>query len=217
MLDPFVALAAAASATERILLGTGVALPAQHDPIVFAKQIATLDRLSRGRLVLGVGYGWNHEEMQSHGVAPQTRRARVRECMLAMQRLWSRDVAEFQGEFVDFEPCWQWPKPIQQPRPRVLLGGAPGPTLFDHIAEFGDGWLPIGGAGMRAAIGELFRVVEAAGRDPKRLDLVPMGVFPSPEKLEYYRSTGITEVALRVPGAGREGVLPVLDDYARFL
>ncbi|HVH19106.1 MAG TPA: TIGR03619 family F420-dependent LLM class oxidoreductase, partial [Myxococcota bacterium] len=127
-LDPYVALAAASSRTSRIRLGTGIALVAQHDPIALAKQLATLDRVSQGRLVLGVGYGWNKEEMESHGIDTKRRRAHVREVMLAMQALWSQEVAEFRGEFVRFEPCWQWPKPVQQPRPPVLLGGAPGPT-----------------------------------------------------------------------------------------
>jgi alkanesulfonate monooxygenase SsuD/methylene tetrahydromethanopterin reductase-like flavin-dependent oxidoreductase (luciferase family) len=197
--DPYIALAAAASVTRAIRLGTGVALPAQHDPIALAKTIATLDLVSGGRLVLGIGYGWN------------------REVMLAMQALWSQEQAEFRGEFVHFEPSWQWPKPLQQPRPRVLLGGAAGPTLFAHIAEFGDGWLPIGGAGMRASLEELRRAVAAAGRDPAALHLVPLGVFPSREKLDYYRSIGITEVALRVPSAPRDRVLPVMDDYAQYL
>ncbi len=214
-LDPYIALAAASSVTERIRLGTGIGLVAQHDPITFAKEIATLDRLSGGRLVLGIGYGWNHEEMENHGIDVKRRRARVREVMLAMQALWSQEVASFEGEFVRFEPSWQWPKPIQQPRPRVLLGGAPGPTLFRHIAEYGDGWLPIGGAGMREALDKLRVAVEEAGRDFAEMHIVPMGVFPTPEKLDYYRGMGVTETVLRVPSAPRDEVMPVLDGYAR--
>jgi probable F420-dependent oxidoreductase len=214
-LDPYIALAAAAALTERILLGTGIGLVAQHDPITFAKQLATLDIVSKGRLVLGIGYGWNHEEMENHGVDPKRRRAHVREVMLAMQALWTEDVASFQGEFVRFEPSWQWPKPIQKPRPRVLLGGAPGPTLFSHIAEYADGWMPIGGAGMRAALENLREAVEARGRDFSELHIVPFGVMPDPEKLEYYASIGVTESVLRVPGAPRDEVMPVLDAFAR--
>ncbi len=216
-LDPYIALAAASSVTEHILLGTGVGLPAQHDPITLAKELATLDLLSGGRLVLGIGYGWNHEEMEHHGIEVRRRRARVREHMLAMQALWSSDVAEFHGEFVDFEPSWQWPKPLQQPRPRVLLGGGAGPILFRHIAEYGDGWLPVGGAGLRASLDELRKAFEAAGRDPAALHVVPMGVLPTPEKLDYYRESGVTEVALRIPGAPRDDVMPVLDAYAAYL
>jgi probable F420-dependent oxidoreductase len=216
-LDPYIALAAAASVTRRILLGTAVGLPLQHDPIALAKELATLDRLSGGRLVYGIGYGWNHEEMQNHGIEPRTRRARLREHMLAMQALWSQDEAEFHGEFVRFERSWQWPKPLQQPRPRVLLGGAPGPILFRHIAEFCDGWLPFGGAGLKAALGDLGRAVEGAGRDPKSLHIVPMGVLPDTGKLAYFADLGVTETVLRVPAGTRDEVLPVLDDYVRFL
>lgn len=216
-LDPYISLAAASSRTRRIRLGTGIALVAQHDPIALAKQIATLDVLSQGRLVLGIGYGWNQDEMESHGVDPKRRRAHVREVMLAMQALWSQDVAEFHGEFVRFERCWQWPKPLQQPRPLVLLGGAPGPTLFAHIAEYGDGWIPIGGAGLQTALLELRRAVEARGRDFASMHLAPMGVLPTPEKLDHYRAIGIHEAVLRVPSAPRDQVLPVLDDYVRYL
>ncbi|MDH3685730.1 MAG: TIGR03619 family F420-dependent LLM class oxidoreductase [Myxococcales bacterium] len=215
--DPVVALAAAAAVTERILLGTGIALPAQHDPISWAKQIATLDQLSAGRFVLGIGYGWNHEEMENHGIDVKRRRARVRETMLAMGGLWSRDEAAFDGEFVRFEASWQWPKPVQQPRPRTLIGGGAGPKLFAHIAEFADGWIPIGGAGLAAALPALRTTVEAAGRDPSSLHIVPMGIFPDAGKLEHYRTLGVTEAVLRLPSAPRDEVLPVLDEYAKFL
>jgi probable F420-dependent oxidoreductase len=215
--DPYVTLGAAAMTTSRILLGTGVGLPIQHDPIALAKAIATVDRLSNGRFVYGIGYGWNLEEMENHGIDTKRRRARVRETMLAMQALWSQEVAEFHGEFVRFEKSWQWPKPVQQPRPRVLVGGAPGPTLFAHVAEFGDGWLPIGGAGIKAALPELRAAFEARGRDPRTLHVVPMGVFPDAGKLDYYREVGVTECVLRLPSAPRDTVMPVLDDYARWL
>jgi probable F420-dependent oxidoreductase len=216
-LDPYVALAGAAAVTSRILLGTAVGLPLQHDPIALAKELATLDWMSGGRLVYGIGYGWNHEEMENHGIDPRTRRARLREQMLAMQALWSSDEAEYHGEFVRFERSWQWPKPVQQPRPRVLLGGAPGPILFRHIAEFCDGWLPFGGAGMKAALEDLRRAWSGAGRDSARLHIVPMGVFPDPGKLAYFRELGVSETVLRVPAGTREQVLPVLDDYTRYL
>jgi probable F420-dependent oxidoreductase len=216
-LDPWTALAAAAAVTSRIRLGTGVALVAQHDPIALAKQIATVDLLSQGRVVVGVGYGWNREEMADHGVAFETRRARVREVMLAMQALWAGEVASFEGEFVRFEPSWQWPKPVQRPRPPVLLGGGAGPTLFAHVAEYGDGWIPIGGAGLREALPELRRAFEARGRDPSRLEVVPLGVFPTDAKLAHYASIGVTEAVLRLPSAPRDEVLPVLDSYARFV
>jgi probable F420-dependent oxidoreductase len=197
--------------TERIRLGTGIALPAQRDPIVTAKAIATLDRIAGGRFVLGIGYGWNQEEAADHGVPWKRRRAMVREHVLAMRELWTEDEAAFEGEFVTFEPCWSWPKPPG--RIPVLLGGAPGPTLFAHIAEYGDGWIPIGGAGIRDALPALREACAAAGRD--MVQVVPFGTLPTPRKLGYFASLGIEEVVLRVPAGGREEVLPVLDEYAR--
>jgi probable F420-dependent oxidoreductase len=210
-LDPFVALAAAAVVTERITRGTGIMLPAQRDRIVTAKAVATLDRLAGGRLSLGIGYGWNVEEGADHGVPWKRRRAMVREHVLAMRELWTRDEASFQGEFVGFEASWSWPKPAG--RVPVLLGGAPGPTLFAHIAEYGDGWMPIGGAGIREALPDLRRACEDAGR--AMVPVVPFGTVPSAEKLDYYASVGVEEVVLRVPADGRDAVLPVLDGYAR--
>jgi probable F420-dependent oxidoreductase len=215
--DPIVALAAAAALTQRILLGTGIALPAQHDPISYAKQIATLDRIARGRFVLGIGFGWNEDEMENHGVDPRRRRAHTREAMLAMQALWSNELASYQGEFVRFTPSYQWPKPVQQPRPRVLIGGAAGPQLFAHIAEYGDGWMPIGGAGIQQALPALRRSFEERGRDAKALHVVPMGVLPDAAKLAHYREAGVTECVLRLPSAPRDVVMPVLDAFARLL
>ncbi|MFN7951503.1 MAG: LLM class F420-dependent oxidoreductase [bacterium] len=216
-LDPFVALGACASATSKLVLGTGIALVAQRDPIVFAKEVATLDVLSRGRAVLGIGFGWNEDEMEDHGVAFKERREIAREKMLAMQALWANDVAEFQGTHVKIPPCWSWPKPLQRPRVPVLLGGGGGPKLFAHIAEYGDGWIPIGGAGVRELIPQLHEAVEARGRDPKAIRIVPFGTLPSPGKLDYYRSLGIDEVVLRIPSEARDAVMPRLDELAKLL
>src|SRR5690606_17726799 len=182
-LDPWVALAAASAVTTRIRLGTGVALVAQRDPIALAKTIATLDHLSGGRAVVGVGFGWNREEMEDHGVDFARRRDHVREVVLAMQALWSRDEAGFVGEFVRFAPSWRWPKPRRRPRPPILLGGAAGPRLFAHLAEWADGWMPIGGAGLREALPHLRDAFRARGRDPAGLRIVPIGVLPSAAKL----------------------------------
>ncbi|MFP6654494.1 MAG: TIGR03619 family F420-dependent LLM class oxidoreductase [Myxococcota bacterium] len=215
--DPYIALAAAATATESILLGTGIGLPAQHDPITFAKQLATLDWISKGRLVFGIGYGWNHEEMENHGINVVTRRERVRETMLAMQGLWANEVASFEGEFVRFEPSWQWPKPTQLPRPRTLIGGAAGPKLFAHLVEYADGWMPIGGAGMATELDRLRGLFRDAGRDETQLHIVPMGVQPTDEKLTYYAQVGATEAVLRLPSESREIVLPVLDAFTRYI
>lgn len=216
-LDPFVALSAAAAVTTKIRLGTGICLIAQRDPIVTAKEVATLDVISGGRFVLGVGFGWNRDEMESHGVEYRTRRELTREKMLAIQNLWAEEKASFRGDFVRIEESWSWPKPLQKPRPPVLIGGAPGPKLFAHIAEYADGWIPIGGAGVAKALPDLRQAVEDAGRDPATIRVVPFGTLPNAEKLGYYGSLGIDEVVLRVPSAPADTVLPILDDYAKLV
>ncbi len=198
-LDPFVSLAAAAAVTDRILLGTGVTLVAQHDPIVLAKQIATLDRLSGGRFVLGMGYGWNRDEAADHGVDFSQRRAVAREKILCMQALWSEDEAEFHGVHVSLPLSFSWPKPVQQPRVRTLVGGGAGPVLFAAIAEYADGWMPIGGAGITSALDALRRAFDDAGRDRDTLDVVPFGTVPDRGKLDHYASIGCSEVVLRIP------------------
>jgi len=212
-LDPLIALAACASATARIRLGTGIALPAQREPIVTAKAIATLDLLSAGRFVFGIGFGWNEDELEDHGVAMKDRRDVCREHVLAMQALWADDVASFDGEHVAIPPSWSWPKPVQRPGPPVLLGGAAGPKLFAHIAEYGDGWIPVGGAGLSTAIPQLRAAYEEAGRDPSALEVVPFGSLPDPGKLEHFEQIGVTECVFRVPTAGRDEVLPILDKW----
>jgi probable F420-dependent oxidoreductase len=216
-LDPFVALTMAAAATDRLRVGTGICLVAQRDPIVTAKAIASLDRLSGGRFVFGVGFGWNEDELEDHGVDMRRRRDVAREHVLAMQRLWADDEAAFDGEFVQLPPSWSWPKPMQQPWPPVLIGGAAGPKLFAHVAEYADGWIPIGGAGVRAALPQLGHAMETAGRDPATARVVPFGSFPDPGKLDYYGLLGIEEVVLRVPVGGPDVALPVLDDYAKLV
>lgn len=216
-LDPFVALGAAAAVTSRIKLGTGICLVAQRDPIVLAKEVATLDLISNGRFVFGIGFGWNREEMAQHGVAFTERRDVVREKLLAMRALWTRERAGYLGEWVKLEESWSWPKPVQQPHPPVLLGGAPGPRLFAHIAEYCDGWIPIGGAGIAASLSALRAALNARGRDPASVRIVPFGTVPNPGKLDYYASIGVREVVLRIPSASRDEVLSVLDDYAPYL
>jgi probable F420-dependent oxidoreductase len=218
-LDPWVALASAAAVTDRILLGTGVALVAQHDPVVLAKHIATLDHLSGGRVVLGMGFGWNRAEAEDHGIDFGERRAIARDKVRCMQALWDAAVEapEYHGEHVELPPCYAWPKPVQQPRVRTLIGGGAGPKLFEAIAEYADGWMPVGGAGLSAALPELRRVVAAAGRDPDDLHVVPFGTVPDIGKLEHYRSLGVTEVVLRVPSGSEADMVAVLDDYVRFL
>jgi len=192
-----------------------VVLPAQREPIVTAKAIATLQNLSGGRFCLGVGFGWNEDEMADHGVDYRTRRARSREHVLAMQSLWTEEVGGFDGEYVKIAPSWSWPKPdVEVP---VLVGGGAGPKLFSHIAEYGHGWIPIGGAGLTDDIGRFKETVSAAGRDPEAMEIVPFGSLPSPSKLDHFESIGVTECVFRIPSAPRDVVLPVLDEQAALL
>ncbi len=215
--DPWVSLAAAASVTDRIRLGSGVALVAQHHPINLAKVVASVDSLSDGRTVCGVGFGWNREEMADHGVDFTTRRHRVREHVAAMRALWADDVAEFHGRYVDFDPCWSWPVPVQRPGPPVLVGGGGGPRVLSEVAAWADGWLPIGGAGLRAGLDALRMACDEVGRDPADLSVIPIGSVPEAGKLAHYAELGVTETVLRVPSAGRDEVLHALDAHVRFL
>ena len=197
-LDPLVALSTAAAVTTRIRLGTGILLVAQHDPIVLAKQVATLDHLSGGRVTLGIGFGWNRAEAEDHGVDFTRRHAVVREHLAAMEAIWSQERAEYHGEFIDFEPTWSWPKPRQQPRVRILVGGGAGDAVLSAVVDCADGWIPIGGRGLGDAIPRLRALAEAAGRDPDRLDVVPFGTIADQGKLEHYAGLSVNDVVLRI-------------------
>ncbi|MFI9566394.1 LLM class F420-dependent oxidoreductase [Streptomyces rishiriensis] len=221
-LDPFVALGQAAAVTESLGLGTGITLVAQHDPIDLAKQIATVDHLSGGRLTLGLGYGWNVEEAADHGVHWRTRRELVRDRMRLMQALWADEPTAYEGEFGSVRASTAYPKPVQKPRgpvtgPRTLIGGAAGPKLFAHICEYADGWLPIGGRGLSESLPALRSAWADAGRDPSALQIVPYAVHPSPGKLAHYAELGIEEVVVQLPPAGEAEVLGLLDGFAPFL
>lgn len=220
-LDPFVAMGMITAVTERLRIGTGIALMAERDPIVTAKEVATLDHCSGGRISLGIGYGWNIEELENHGGSKKTRRAVVRERVLAMQELWGEEAASFHGEHVQMQEAWAWPKPSQSVRGRagvpVLIGGGAGPILFEHIAEFADGWIPIGGAGVAAAMADLHAAGERVGRAPSEFTVIPFGTLPDQGKLDYYATLGITETVLRLPSAGRDEVLATLDSFDPFL
>ena len=216
-LDPMASLAAAAAMTRHIRLGTGVCLVAQHDPLVLAKQVATIDHLSGGRFVLGVGYGWNRREAADHGVDFSQRRQVAADKLRCMQALWSMERAEFHGAHVDLPPCYSWPKPVQQPRVRTLIGAGASPRTFTEVAALADGWMPIGGAGVSAALPSLRAAAEAAGRDPAEIEVVPFGTVPDEGKLEHFRTLGVSEVVLRVPAGSEASVLACLDDYVRFI
>lgn len=229
-LDPFVALTWVAAATTRLRLGTGILLPAQRDPIVTAKEVATLDHLSGGRLRLGVGFGWNADELEDHGVAMGQRRAVVAERVEAMQALWADEVASYGGEHVHLSPSWAWPKPTQTVlRPDgagdqvarigvpVLLGGVASPTVFGHVQRWGDGWIPIGGAGLTEAVPRLRADAAAAGRDPSTLRVVTFGTVPDEGKLAHYAEVGVDECVLNLPSGDRDTLMRTLDSYSPFL
>jgi probable F420-dependent oxidoreductase len=213
-LDPLVALSAAGAVTARIGLGTGILLVAQHDPIVLAKQVATLDHLTGGRVTLGVGIGWNRREAEDHGVDFGRRWSVVREHLGAMEAIWSREQAEFHGEFVDFGPSWSWPKPVQQPRVRTLVGGGAHASVFAAVVALADGWLPIGGGGLAEALPRLRARAEEAGRDPASLAVVPFGTIADKAKLEHYARLGVEEVVLRVRAGDEASVRGQLEALA---
>ncbi|MCV7105077.1 TIGR03619 family F420-dependent LLM class oxidoreductase [Mycolicibacterium chitae] len=220
--DPFIGLAVAAAVTSRIRLGAGVIQAALRDPIVTAKAVASLDLYSNGRVEVGVGVGWNEDEIADHGVNFTRRREVAREHVLAMQALWEHDEAEFHGEFVNFDSSWSWPKPQQTDgRGRrgvpVLLGGAAGPKLFSQIVEYGSGWMPLAGGGLTAGVQRLRELATAAGRDPDELAVIPFGSTPGHDKFDYFESLGIGEVIFNLPWGSRDVVLPALDRLAGFV
>lgn len=216
--DQFVALAAAAAVTERIKLGTGITLVPQRDPLWLAKESASLDMISGGRFILGIGYGWNKEELAHHGVRYTDRRAVMRERMLAVRELWTNDEAEFHGEWVNIEQSWQWPKPVQPGGPKVILGGAAGPKTIADIVEYCDGWMPISGRhDLTEPIAEVRRAAEAAGRDPNELEFGQFGTPAKPDIIAKVGEAGASRVVLGLPPADADTVLPLLDDYAQLL
>jgi len=213
--DPFVALAFAAAATRTLHLGTAIALVPQRDPIVTAKSVASLDQLSGGRFVFGIGGGWNVEEMENHGTRYQARFKILRERVLAMQALWAHDEAEFHGEFVNFDPVWLYPKPKQKPYPPILLGGETDHTLR-RVVEFGSGWLPRARGGFEPddAVARLRHAASEGGRDPAAFAITVFNAPAEEATLASYRKAGIHRVLLEVPDRGRDEVLRVLDRNA---
>ncbi len=216
--DPFVALMAAAGATTTLKLATGICLMIERDPITTAKEIATLDGLSGGRFIFGIGGGWNAEEMEDHGTAFKTRWRRLREQILAMKAIWTQDEAEYHGEFVNFDKMWAYPKPVQRPHPPIIMGGD-GPTTFQRVIEWADGWMPIWG---RPAPGpSLFDKIDmlrtraaAAGRDVAALSISVFQAADDPEVLKRLAGAGVDRAILNLPSADRETVLPILDRFA---
>lgn len=215
MQDQFVALSMAAAVTERLVVGTSVTLIAQRDPIWLAKQVASLDHLSGGRVVLGIGYGWNREEAESHGTEWATRRAAVREKVLAMKALWTQETASFEGEHVRVPPSLAQPKPAQTGGPRVVIGGGFGPKLFASIAEWADGWMPISARpSIATRMAPLQQRWAQAGRDPAALEVDVMGATEEPAGLDQLASEGVTRALLTLWPASRDEHLRQLDAWA---
>lgn len=197
--DSIVALAAIAARTETIRLGTGIALLAQRDPIWLAKEIASLDVISGGRINFGIGYGWNVEEIESHGIDSTRRRALVREKALAIKEIWTQEEATYSGEFVSFDPMWSWPKPIQEPHPPIVIGGAPTPVTFRHIVEYADGWMPLYGRfPIVDHIAALRRQAADAGRDPTAIEVTVYMAPPDPAVIEELRDAGVDRILFGV-------------------
>jgi len=211
--DPFVGLSFAASVTKTLKVGTSICLVPQHDPFNLAKSVSSIDRLSGGRFIFGIGGGWNVDEMENHGIAYNERFKVMRETILAAKQLWIEEKGEFHGKFVDFDPVFSSPKPIQTPHPPILLGGNSDYTLR-RVVEFCDGWLPLGPIDMKDGIARLRRIADEAGRDMATLATT---VFQTSEAnkaaLQGYAEAGVNRVLLQMPTEDRDACLKTLDSY----
>ena len=217
-LDPFVALTAAAAATTRLKLGTGICLVVERDPIVTAKSVASVDLVSNGRVLFGIGAGWNVEEMANHGTAYKTRYRLLRERVLAMKEIWTKESPEFHGTFVNFDPIWSYPKPVQRPHPPVVLGGE-GSKAQELVVEVCDGWFPRGRNpdALLKGLRDLEARAARAGRDMKTIAVSAFAAPAEREALDKLGAAGLTRAVLRVPSEGRDSVLPLLDRYATLI
>lgn len=219
--DAFVALAAAAAVTDRLKIGTGVTLVAQHDPIWLAKQVASLDIVSDGRLMFGIGFGWNREEMANHGVDPAVRHRLVEEKIGLMKTLWTQERASYSGEMLRLEESWAWPKPIQDPHPPIILGSSGGPKALDALARYCDGWMPTGTPdqleNLPGRIAAVREYMERAGRDPSEIKITLYAVQPADVDRLDWEALGISRLVIDLPSAPAEAVIPVLDKYRRLI
>jgi probable F420-dependent oxidoreductase len=213
-LDPFVGLAAAAAVTRRLKLGTGICLVIERDPITLAKEVASLDHLSRGRVLFGIGGGWNAEEMANHGTAFDARWKVLRERIAAMKAIWTEDEAAYHGAFVRFDALWSYPKPVQKPHPPILMGGS-GPHARQRAVDFDGEWMPlVGRDALDGDIADLRARAERAGRDPATVKVTLFGARPHEGRLAAWRDLGVERALFGLPSAGRDVVLPLLDQYA---
>ncbi len=212
--EPFIALAAAAAVTTRLKLATGICLVVQRDPLQTAKNVATLDRISNGRFLFGIGAGWNAEEMRNHGTEFETRLSLMRERVLAMKELWTKSKPEFHGKFVEFAPVMTWPKPVQKPHPPIHVGGG-FPRALDRAIDYGDGWMPIFGRDeILERMPEVRERARAAGRDPLKFEISIFAAPPQADVLARARDAGVTRCVFGLPPAKAEEVLPLVDRYA---
>jgi probable F420-dependent oxidoreductase len=220
VMDPFVTLTAAAAVTTTLKLGTGVCLIAQRDPIQTAKLVASIDQVSGGRFVFGIGNGWNQDEMEDHGTDFATRHKLARERVEAMKAIWTQDAAEYHGEFVDFGPMAAWPKPVQKPHPPILIGGA-FPYSARRAVRYGDGWMPQVTAGSATPLTELiprFRQMAAeAGRDPAAMQIVIGGQPPDAALIGRYQALDVDIVYPSLPSEQADTILPILDQWAEVM
>jgi len=220
VMDPFVTLSAAAVVTKRLKLATGICIVVQRDTIQTAKSVASLDQISRGRFVFGIGCGWNAEEMEDHGTAYGTRALKMREQIEAMKEIWTRDVAEYHGKIIDFPPMNSWPKPVQKPHPPIVLGGA-FRLAARRALRYGDGILPAapaaGSGGPEEFMPRWRQMAEAAGRDQNTLSVHLGGAPEDLDALMRYRDLGVTGITVRLPPAKPEEILPMLDRWATLI
>jgi probable F420-dependent oxidoreductase len=205
-LDPFVTLTAAAAVTTRLKVGTGICLVIERDPITLAKEVASLDHFSGGRVLFGIGGGWNAEEMEHHGTDFGSRWKVLRERIAAMKEIWTKDEAEYHGKFVNFDKIWSFPKPVQKPHPPILMGGS-GPHARQRAADFDGHWMPIVGRdSIDEGIADLRQRAEKAGRDPATVTVSLFGARPDEGKLAAWRDLGIHRALFNLPSAGRDEI-----------
>ncbi len=215
--DLFVALTSAASATMRIKIGSGICLLVERDPITTAKEIASLDQLSGGRFLFGIGGGWNAEEMCNHGTDFKTRWKLLRERVEAMKEIWAHEQAEYHGEFVDFDPVFSNPKPVQKPHPPVIVGGA-APWALKRAVRYGEGWIPIGVRDqIIERIPELRRLEQEAGREPGSVEVTVFYALPDADLIKRYRDAGVKRCIFGLPAMAAQQVMPMMDRFAEFV
>jgi probable F420-dependent oxidoreductase len=221
VMDPFVTLTAAVMATKRLKVGTGVCLVNQRDTIQTAKLVASIDQVSGGRFLFGIGIGWNAEEMEDHGTAFTSRAKLVRERIEAMKLIWTKTKAEYHGELVNFPEMMTWPKPVQKPHPPVIVGGAY-PQAARRAVRYGDGWIPL--AGRPGQYGDVFEYVpkfremlKAASRDEASCPITLFNVQEDPDLLKRYRDLGAVRVSVSLPAEKADKTLPVLDRWAKLI